>query len=114
MGIRIFTILNSVLILLYSIGAYFVIPPFVDLFAAFDAQLPLLTKLMIHSYPYWIFLLVIPVVVFFEYIYNKEGSDAVNKTASIISITLFAFLVLLLPLIVAAMFLPVFYVGRGC
>lgn len=106
-----FSIVNIVLIVLYSVGGYFVVPQFAELFKSFGADLPLVTKFVLISYHYWFVLLILPLSILVKYLITPEPPAWTNRILMYITMPMFVFLVFFIPLLVVAMYLPIFEMG---
>lgn len=103
---KILTALNIILALIYGIGAYFVIPAFRELFISAGADLPAITLLVLDSYQYWIAIVILPIGLYLTYLTNDALSKAGETRLLTISIALFVFLILCLPLVIVALYAP--------
>jgi len=81
------------------------------LFLGFGADIPLFTKAVIVSYPYWLAALVIPIGIYIKYLTQQDLSKKVKNRILFIFVSMLLFSIVLLPLIVTAMYLPIFELG---
>lgn len=108
MLLRILAALTAILILTYEIGAFFVLPEFEQLFVNFGDKLPLSTKIVIVTYPYWLVALIIPIGIYVKYLTRQELSKKVKNRILFVFVSMLLFSIVLLPLIVTAMYMPIF------
>jgi len=106
--IKILSIINAVLIITYGIGAFIVLPDFENVFVSFDAELPLLTKIIMASYPYWLATAVIPIGIYVKYLRKEQLKKSLQDQLFSVSIVMTVFLCTLLPTVIYAMYLPIF------
>lgn len=108
MILKTLNVIVAVIMLIYGIGAFFVIPQFENLFISFDAELPLITKLIFYSYRFWLALIIIPVFIHIKYITKTEISHEMKSRLIIILSLALPFLLLFLAVITYAMYAPIF------
>ena len=100
-----------ILLICVAIGCYYVahvIPiNFVEVFASFNTELPLVTNLVVKTYPSFIFLSYFSVALVLglaSFIVNYENQQLIYKLAKINAFLSF----LLMVVVIVAMYLPVF------
>ena len=108
---KIFSIINIILIVLYSVVGYFVIPQFEELFKGFGAELPVATKFVLISYHYWSVLVFVPLIILVKYLMTPELTARSNRILTYITMPMFVFLVFFIPLLVVVLYLPIFLMG---
>lgn len=111
-SLKLLTIINAVLIFFVYIGSFFIIPEFSELFKGFGAELPLATLFVLKSYKYWVVFLIIPIFIYLKYLTTSRISSITEKNLIVVNISILVFLVLFLPLLVIAMYLPIFEIGK--
>lgn len=109
--LKVITGFNIALSLIYGIGAYLVVAPFGVLFDSFGDGLPSVTRVVMGSYPYWIVIALLPIGIYFKYLTNDGLSKAVHVRLLYCSIAILTLLILFLPFLVIALYLPVFELG---
>ena len=80
---------------------------FIKVFSKLGAELPLTTQYLLQSYRYWIYLLIIPLIIFILSFVKKEISKNMKKTLSILLVSLIIFFLGMLPVIYSGVFLPI-------
>ena len=113
MALRILAILTSIVILVYGIGAYFVFPEFEELYSGFGARIPFFTKAVLITYPYWLVFLVVPIGIYAKYLTRKELAKKTQNKILAVFISILLFSVALFPLLITAMYLPIFEMGNA-
>lgn len=108
MLLRILAILTAISVLIYGVGAFFVLPEFEELFINFGAELPFGTKIVLVTYPYWLVALTIPIGIYIKYLTHQEISKKVKNRILFVFVSMLLFSIVLLPLVVTAMYLPIF------
>lgn len=108
MLLKIFSALIAIIIIIYSVGAFYVLPEFEKVWEGFDAELPFLTKLLVASYPYWLVLLIVPFTIYRKYLTKTDLSEKIKTRILILFIVMLIFAVLLFPALIAIIYLPVF------
>ena len=108
MLLKILAILTAAIILVYGVGAYFILPDFEELFISFGADLPFITKAVLVSYPYWLVALLIPIGIYIRYLTKRELSEKVKNRILFVFVSMLLFSIVLLPVVIAAMYLPIF------
>ena len=103
---RALNITNGLLLLIYSIGAFWLIPNFKKLFVGLEIELPLVTKIIISTYGFWWLLILIPIIVHFIFIRSVKNTQS-NFLTKVLVIKL-ALLIVLIPFIIYALYLPIF------
>ncbi len=107
-GLKIFTLINAVLICFFSVLGFFMVPEFARLFEGFAVELPIATSIVVKSYKYWAIALLVPAFIYFRYLTLDELPENIVRNLSVINASLLIFLALLLPLLVYTMYLPIF------
>lgn len=59
----IISIVITLMLFIFSIGAFFVIPDFIILLKNLDSEVPVLTNIIIYSYKYWLLLPFIALII---------------------------------------------------
>ena len=108
MLLKIFAALIAILIIIYSVGAFYILPEFEKVWDGFDIELPLLTKLLIVSYPYWLAMLIIPFIIYRKYLTKIDLSKKIKTRILFLFIVMLIFSVLFFPALIAIIYLPVF------
>jgi len=80
---------------------------FIKVFSKLGAELPLTTQYLLQSYPYWIYLLIIPLIIFILSFVKKEISKNMKKILSMLLVSLIIFFLCMLPVIYSGVFLPI-------
>lgn len=111
MTIKILTIINAILILIYSIGAYFVLPEFERLFDGFGSDLPVVTFMVMESYRYWAVFLIVPLLVYRKCSSETESPEKTDDRLMLFTVSMFIFLLLFIPIITWVMYLPIIKMG---
>jgi type II secretory pathway component PulF len=111
--IRILTVINAILICIFSLGAFFIIPEFAELFKGFGAELPIATLFVLESYKFWPIFLIVPVFIYVKYLTSEKLAVNTEKNLLIVNISILVFMALLLPLLVYVMYLPIFEMGKA-
>ncbi len=101
-------LLNAILIVVFSIGAYMQIPDFENLFREFGAELPVITEVMLVSHILLPLLLPIPLLIYARYLRVEHIEDSVANNILVSNIFLLLFIISLIPIIIYAMYLPIF------
>lgn len=112
---KVFNIYLILIIAIISVYGFYIVPNFVEMYDSFtvDEPLPFSTKLVLSSYKYWGFIIILPLFVHFKYFHKVDGID--RSTVKNIGILLlsFALLFLIVHLIMISLYLPVFDLGKG-
>jgi len=111
MLLKILAALIAILIIIYSVGAFYILPEFEKVWDGFDTELPLLTKILIVSYPYWLAMLIIPFTIYRKYLTKTDLSKKIKTRILILFIIMLIFEVLFFPALIAVIYLPVFEVA---
>lgn len=97
-------IVVSFLFLFCALAGILAIPTFEELYRSFDADIPVLTKVVLSTYKYWLGLALIPIPL----VYLLEQS---KKWQATILYFLLALAILLIPLTIIALYLPIYEMG---
>ena len=108
MLLRVLAILTMMSVLICGIGAFIVLPEFEELFINLGAELPFSTQLVLETYPYWLVVLIIPIGIYLKYLTQQELSKKVKNIVLLIFVSMLLFSVALIPLVITAMYLPIF------
>ena len=111
MLLKILAILTAIPILIYSIGAFFVFPEFEKLFVGFETELPILTKLVFTTYPYWLATLLIPIVIYKKFLTQKDLPRTTKNKIISLFVGMLIISVALYPFFIYILYLPVFEMG---
>lgn len=106
--LKVLAILDATVLLIYAIGAFFVFPEFEMLFQGLGTELPLLTWLVMKTYRYWLVLPLLPTVIYLGLLTKSNLKEWHQNTILISLVALALFSLVLLPLLIYAMYLPVF------
>lgn len=100
------SIVITIMLLLFSVGAYLFIPRFIDPLQNFGEELPVLTKTIIYTYQYWV---ILPIVALITSIYiGVTGEDVIKKRHPILFLaSLLMIAVTLIVLTIWGMYAPI-------
>ncbi|WP_345873913.1 hypothetical protein [Shewanella algae] len=112
---NILLLIDACLIAIYSIAAHKVVPVFVALFSGWegDAEFPLMTGLVIDSYPFWSVVLIVPFAIWL--IWGRNGKAAISgrRAGLWASATLLVLLVAWLPAVLWGLYGPIFLLSSN-
>lgn len=98
-------IVVSFLFLFCALAGILVIPTFEELYRSFGVDIPVLTKVVLSTYKYWLGLALIPIPL----VYLLKQS---KKWQATILYFLLALAILLIPLTIIALYLPIYELGK--
>lgn len=98
-------IVVSFLFLFCALAGILVIPTFEELYRSFGVDIPVLTKVVLSTYKYWLGLALIPIPL----VYLLKQS---KKWQATILYSLLALAILIIPLAIIALYLPIYEMGK--
>jgi len=108
--VKILNILLAVLIVGVSLFGYHMIPEFIKMYESIsiDIQQFFLTQIIIVSYQFWVFSLIIPIFIYVKFLYKKINIKKSTKIwLLLIIIILIVFLTSMFPFISISLYLPI-------
>jgi type II secretory pathway component PulF len=113
MHLKVLALVVAMVLSVYAIGAFFVLPGFEELFKGFGGELPFLTNMVMVTYPYWLVLPAIPAFIYVKYLTNPDLTKNAKRRILYILVSLLVFSVMFLPLLIALMYLPIFSIDSA-
>jgi type II secretory pathway component PulF len=107
MSLNILALLTAFVILINGITIRFIMSDFIKIFSKLGAELPSTTQYLLWSYNFWIYLLIIPIIVFIFSLIKKEISKNVTRIFSASLIFLIIFFLCMVPVIYLGAFSPI-------
>ena len=109
--IKVLSIVLTLLLYIFAVGAYFIIPSFSEVFHGFGTELPLITNLILGSYKYFIVLPLFGSAICVNMFLRSEWSVQYQYYVfgSLLGLLIIAFA--LIPLIIWAMYAPIFQIS---